>query len=435
MGFRGEIISAEFRVVTPMFLGDADQEATIIRGQSVKGALAFWWRAFQFSNFAKKSGSNLEKALSDLKFRERELFGGQDSGGCFSIKIDRADIRVISREKVLNENGKEKKRGENSIGIGARYLGYGVINTAGKLERSCIAPGGEFTLSLLFHPGKPTGELAKDVEEILTALRLFGALGGLGSRVRRGYGSVALTSISGTTLSIDDGPFLPQNKGEYEGYVKDLLEVKADLSHTGMIWPLTAFSKETRCLVTDKINNANSPPEWHSPERQLNPVVVLDYLGRAMLNYRGWGYNGGYVGGQKVQQQFKEDHDWYKKGICTPWVPYRTAFGLPHMYNAKQGHGIGAADEDSGRRASPILFHVHETPKDTFGVVTLLPTKFLAGEVSCHLGSGENRTDPYTLKASFAPRSASGLDVLQDFLGIGAKKFTPNQVLKFKGIL
>lgn len=36
-------IIACYRIVTPMFIGDAKQEATAISPQSVKGALRFWW--------------------------------------------------------------------------------------------------------------------------------------------------------------------------------------------------------------------------------------------------------------------------------------------------------------------------------------------------------------------------------------------------------
>lgn len=38
-------ITATFEIVTPMFLGDADQKATSIRPTAIKGALRFWWRA------------------------------------------------------------------------------------------------------------------------------------------------------------------------------------------------------------------------------------------------------------------------------------------------------------------------------------------------------------------------------------------------------
>ncbi len=39
------VITATYRVVTPMFIGDADQKATSLRPPSIKGALRFWWRA------------------------------------------------------------------------------------------------------------------------------------------------------------------------------------------------------------------------------------------------------------------------------------------------------------------------------------------------------------------------------------------------------
>lgn len=41
-------ITATYRIVTPMFVGDANQQATEISPQSVKGALRFWWRALNW---------------------------------------------------------------------------------------------------------------------------------------------------------------------------------------------------------------------------------------------------------------------------------------------------------------------------------------------------------------------------------------------------
>ena len=42
-------ITATIEVVTPMFLGGADQSPDGIRPSSVKGALRFWWRAWAWT--------------------------------------------------------------------------------------------------------------------------------------------------------------------------------------------------------------------------------------------------------------------------------------------------------------------------------------------------------------------------------------------------
>lgn len=40
-----ESIEAELEVVTPLFLGGADQSEAEIRGASIRGAMRFWFRA------------------------------------------------------------------------------------------------------------------------------------------------------------------------------------------------------------------------------------------------------------------------------------------------------------------------------------------------------------------------------------------------------
>jgi hypothetical protein len=41
-------LQATYRIVTPMFIGDAEQKATDLRPPSIKGALRFWWRALNW---------------------------------------------------------------------------------------------------------------------------------------------------------------------------------------------------------------------------------------------------------------------------------------------------------------------------------------------------------------------------------------------------
>ncbi len=50
-----EKLEATFRIVTPMFIGGADQTPSDgIRPPSVKGALRFWWRALNWGRFWKE---------------------------------------------------------------------------------------------------------------------------------------------------------------------------------------------------------------------------------------------------------------------------------------------------------------------------------------------------------------------------------------------
>lgn len=71
-----EKISATYRIVTPMFIGDAEQQASDISPTSVKGALRFWWRALNWGRCLQHEGNNQAAALSFLHAQEAALFGG-----------------------------------------------------------------------------------------------------------------------------------------------------------------------------------------------------------------------------------------------------------------------------------------------------------------------------------------------------------------------
>ncbi len=59
-----ETLEAQFRIVTPMFLGGANQDVSDgIRPPLVKGALRFWWRALNWGRF-RAQPPNMENQLA-----------------------------------------------------------------------------------------------------------------------------------------------------------------------------------------------------------------------------------------------------------------------------------------------------------------------------------------------------------------------------------
>ncbi len=424
-------IRAEFNVVTPMFLGGAEHKAERIRGTAIKGALAFWWRAFHFAHHVQRAGENLESALNEMRDREKDLFGSSDGGqGRFLLRVRHGTLDTLkgsSGDEIGAEPGKVLKNGEQVVGVGARYLGYGVVNAfntkgkpdknkrskkEGELERDCITPGQRFTVELLFRPRSSD----EDRQEIATALKLFGLLGGLGARVRRGWGSVALIKLEGAGQEWNP----PASREEYTRTLKALFKNHPGRNLSGADWPLTAFAQESGVWVADRAGS--------------NALDMLDKIGRAMLNYRGMGRGQDtQVGGQPILKQFQEDHDWFRTGANGVDIPYRSAFGLPHMYDSR--NGIGVTAEASDRRASPMMLHVHVAGGVSFGVVSVLPTQFLDGRVTAARAMGPNVTRAYDLREAYGARNASGLDVLLDFLGAEPGKFQPNEVARFDKVL
>lgn len=439
-------VTATFEIVTPMFLGDADQQANRIRESSIKGALAFWWRALNYCKFA--ANKSPEQALREMQKRELELFGGPDRQSGFLLRVERGIGKddLIHERCILGKDGTgfktPKRNDERTVGVGARYLGYGLINAfytrgnpekgnpekqPGELERSCIMANRTFSVSFLFNRSMSE----TDIDEITTAIKLFGLLGGLGSRVRRGWGSVSLIKLQSDSLDVKWSP--ANNKQSYQDQLAALFP-KDQMRLSGCGFPLTAFAKESRVWMADKkLSNRKSSSQdaiWN------NPLEALDWLGRALLDYRAWGRNGKF-GEQAVQQQFIEDHHWFRKGSNDGDIPFRTAFGLPHMYDSKKHQGVSIADngDDPGRRASPMLMHIHKIGGSFVAVVTLIPTSYAQKDIIAKNSRNQTTSKHFDLYERYGTKKASGLDVLMDFVGHRDGKFSPNRLISFTQVL
>ena len=190
-----------------MFLGGAGHEITRIRTDSVKGALAFWWQALNFGMFVEREGS-VDAALKAMQKDVVRIFGGPSGQGAVQPRLVSGPGAAdgLKTNDVLGQNGKRVTNLSNvrdkipgGVGIGARYLGLGLMaaftskkHLAGKLARPCFVSDDGFSLRFVLLKRLTQDDIAS-VREALIA---FGLLGGLGSRVRRGWGSISLKGLS-----------------------------------------------------------------------------------------------------------------------------------------------------------------------------------------------------------------------------------------------
>ncbi|MFH1097735.1 MAG: type III-B CRISPR module RAMP protein Cmr1 [Candidatus Desantisbacteria bacterium] len=356
-----QTVTATYRIVTPMFLGGANHEVDTIRPPSVKGALRFWWRALNWGRSRSVVGNDAE-ALKKLHEEESLLFGhatdnNQGGGqGTFILTIKNSSLK-------LNTISSPTVHSQFSTKPAARYLGYGLMVAFGKsdgstkngqLERGCINENQTFTVTLLFK---------KQIDDsVVQALKVMGLLGGLGSRVRRGIGSVAIESLK------------VNNEEKWEkttqiNYKQQIQALNTPSKLPANEPPFTAFYEKSRIDILSKDTDCYS---------------VLNEIGEAMLKYRSWGRsekNGSgnnTVLGSLSEQNFKDDHEWrYKRGkLYSNGHPERIFFGLPHDYGKDADLKVKA--ENHERRASPLFFHVHQFAANSFvGVSIYLPAKFL----------------------------------------------------------
>lgn len=215
-----EVTRARFVIVTPMFIGDGDQKARAVRPPAVKGALRFWWRALNWDRISQDYGDEND-ALKALHEQESALFGRATSGkeggqGQFLLKVT-GQSEISDKQKVTSW----PRNGNSACG----YIGYGLWETNKTPQREALPEDHEFSVELAW---KATAtETQKG--QVRDALRLWGLIGGLGSRARRGFGSVAL-------LVLDDADERVPDLGTYQLRLQELVKARSqgyDLPLTG----------------------------------------------------------------------------------------------------------------------------------------------------------------------------------------------------------
>ncbi len=335
-------LTAKFHIVTPMFVSGAQPTSAELRIPSIKGVLRFWWRAIAWQR--------LGGDLAAIQAEEATLFGSTESVS--TLKMNLVPGRIPTRSNgVIHLGFAPTNGGGNGCDRpGARYLGYGLMGAFGKktgvLERPCLEHGNSFSVQFL--------SLRPFPKSFVDALELMGLLGGVGSRVRRGYGSIALESLAVEPAQEEIHFSRPSKLAHYQTRLNQLLS----LSETGTtnLPSFSAFSSHSRL---DFLCSAD------------DPIEILDIIGRQMQRYRSWGKTerGNSVNGIPSEKNFEKDHDWIRK-ISRPegFYPRRAIFGLP--YDKVKPH-------DSGRRSSPLLIHVHKIGDKFVGMTTVLRSLFL----------------------------------------------------------
>lgn len=169
------VLTASYRITTPMFLSGADQTRAELRLPSFKGALRFWWRMLNWSRHGNRT--------ADLKAEEARLFGGTGQGegqALFLLSLVGQPTTIVSDQAHFSPNTWQG------------YAGYGLTDARDRPKRSYFAAGGTFQVHC-----RATHATEEDWQQLRQAMQALGLVGGLGGRSRKGWGSLTLTRLSG----------------------------------------------------------------------------------------------------------------------------------------------------------------------------------------------------------------------------------------------
>lgn len=356
------IIRVKLRVVTPLFMGGASQEVSEWRLASIKGLLRYWYRASHYLLWARPKRSLDSGGLADdvdLRAEEARIFGGVDEEegqGVFLLRTGRYPDQVVTTSKLEDVLGK--------AGQPLSYLAYGPIEK-GKARSSALM--GDAELVFCFKPGAGPNQ-DKDIEAVLGSLWLLCHLGGMGSRSRRGLGSVVWLDMEGDASALSFRfPRQASSVDELREHLRSTISrLCPQLPPEGTEY--TALSAKTRIVL-------GSPrPSW---------AQALHDVGHALQLHRTY---------RCKSPKYPEDHDLVHDFTHTGRItaaPKRAVFGLPHNYyfsHDKISVKIEPSNPDGtvNRRASPLFVHIEELAGEHpsyVPVATLFPAQFLPSDV------------------------------------------------------
>lgn len=302
------IIRASYRIVTPMFIGDAEQEASGISPASVKGALRFWWRALMWASACKQTDYSETEALKLLSQQESEIFGSSAEKGNASLFTLRVDASAVNVGR--NTDWPSGRQNDSSS-----YLGLGLWKMGDQEQREYLKEDQCFSVELIVRDDVSNA----NIQSLKDALKAWGLLGGLGSRARRAFGSIAIESLDDASYKFTD----------IEQYKKAVLEIFEQPGINDVLLPpYTAISNGTSLGISARQNRT---------ARSAHAV-----LGEAFKNYRGRPSS---LRGSK-----------------------KKVFGMPYSGGTKV--------EGDARRASPLMMHIHPVGEYFLNAVLFVPAIF-----------------------------------------------------------
>jgi CRISPR-associated protein Cmr1 len=360
-------------VVTPLFCAGADQQKPEIRVPSIRGAMRFWFRALM--------GGIMGDQLSSLRALESSIFGETERASTIALRV--AERRVT-----------RKNAGDNvgRIQTGMIYLGFPFYkwqreSKTHSLARGMIEPRSTWNLSLLLYDqNRHTPDL------VMGTLWLMFLFGGLGSRSRRGFGSVRAQPVDYHGSLILQWP---QNPREFLAWVHRNLQA---LEKSTVTWADSHGCQARQSILSGNRNQPTAFPSlsrwraivladrrWTRWDQAMSDVGIFLRQFREVPRERSSSQTSH---GITVTQDYRALVSQFLDGRIASEKSVldlkHDAFGLPVQYRSSSRGGSIAIllwamnGEEHDRRGSPLFLRPVKFNEQAYGVICLfLESQFL----------------------------------------------------------
>lgn len=385
----------ELEVLTPLFMGGSESRLRPeLRSPSLRGALRSWYRALAVGTVIVSPGNR-----DAVNKEETRVFGSTESGSPVSVRLTPLAEPVI---ETFKKQRAIRTPDGGYLPTGRDYLFWSMASTGRpgtprfQPDREFIAPGSRYHLTLTSRFG------TEALQRAALSLWLLGNLGGLGSRARRGAGSVEIRLKSGESTL----PGLPYQGSESISELRDKLSAGLAaclevMGGSGAQWKhfapdLPGFN--VLAPDTAAITIVSSTRDgWGTYE------AALDGIGRRFRDFRSHLTPGG-IG--------ENDHDavldWFNRNGANPPDIKRAVFGLPIPFRYSDGGASDVILSTLGdRRGSPLHMRVTRLSTGRYvGVLTLFKADFLKEGAELTLQTRKWKAPP-----------PADFHVIEDFIG------------------
>ncbi|MCG8349650.1 MAG: type III-B CRISPR module RAMP protein Cmr1 [Chloroflexales bacterium] len=370
-------IQIELETVTPLFLSGADQEVTELRAPAFRGVLRYWLRALHGAT------ESSPERVAKVAAAERDVFGDTTRRSSLTLRV----------------RGQPKSKppwDPSGAQHGLQYLLFSVrqrnLRPRSDDIRPSVSAGESFELTLQQH-GKAPDDHA--LRQGLGALWLLCNLGGLGTRSRRGAGSLAVRNVTYTA-----------NDDAQAKQIQALLDQLPPLTTTATTPEelQSSLADGLRRLWGDRppAPSDNSVPSFDLLHPDYCRILVLqkpqirkddsniwnrwdealESLGQAFKAYRaGLDDDRRQVGALLMGRDTRK-----------PDTIQRAAFGLPIVFDYGGANKSALEGSDHDRRASPLHMRITRLADGTFvPVVTCFKAKLLPDGEKLKLPNINNR--------------------------------------------